>query len=308
MKLSAWLNRPLSRYVIRSYLAILHGRDWSHKQDWWPGLTLELPRPNTPGKLCFRDELICDIRPWDELSPPSTEITVIGSGPSAAKQDFSSLPSGSAMLLNGAVHLLEGRIEGPPLAVVVEDERFIWRHFAELRELLAPQTTCLFSTSVMRAICEIDAGWLRTQRIFHIDFVQKPYGHPRPTDVELEAMDFLRWAPSKLAAISLAPNKGVFMGGSVVVTALQFALHWHPERIGFAGIDLSNANEPRFYETAGNTAKSRIVRAQDQILAAFSLARRESDRQGTALVNYSPVSALSTVDIPYDGRLSPESR
>lgn len=307
MNWSVRINRPLRRYAIRLYVNVSGGWRWSHRQDWWPGLRLELSGIGTSGSLVYKDRLIGQVLPWDALAFSSQELTIIGSGPSVASQDFSSLLPGTTILLNGAIHLLDGKL-GAPMAVVVEDERFVWRHFADMRRLIAPQTQCLFSTSVIRAICEIDPTWLESQRIFHIDFLQKPYDRARRSQTELEQLDFLKWSPSKDCAVSLAPAQGVFSGGSVAVTAMQLALYMNPSRIGLAGIDLSNAKAPRFYEGAGGSAKSRILQAQDRILAAFAVARSECASRRIALVNYSPVSSLATIDIPYDSRLSATSQ
>ncbi len=57
------------------------------------------------------------------------------------------------------------------------------------------------------------------------------------------------------------------------MSALQFALYCSPKTIGFLGIDISNAGEPRFYETSDETAFSGIARAEDRILEYFALAK-----------------------------------
>lgn len=307
MNWTTWINRPLRRYMVRASLIFLNGRRWSHRQDWWPGLALELPTLNAKGAIRYKGKLLCEIQAWNTLPCPPDELTIVGSGPSAASQVFSHLPPNSIILLNGAIHLLDGKLAVPPYAIIIEDERFVWRHFDAMRRLVLPKTLCLFSTSVLRAICEIDPEWLTTQKIYHADFVQKPYDRTRRSQDELERLQHLKWSPTKGSAISLAPTEGFFAGGSVAVTAMQLALHLRPPKIGLAGIDLSNANDPRFYEATGTTAKSGIVRAQDRILAAFAIARNECRQRGIDLVNYSPVSALSTIDIPYDNRLSAPS-
>lgn len=241
----------------------------------------------------------------DALGQRPPEITVVGSGPSIAEQDFSRLPDNSALLLNGAIHLLDGRLRSC-LAVMVEDERFIWRHFSNMVRLVPPQTICLLSTEAIRAVCEISPGWLGSQRVIHLDFVQKPYKGPQPTQQDLKAMPFLRWLNA--SALSLDPEQGVFAGGSVATTAIQVALDRDPVLIGLAGIDLTNANEPRFYETRESTASSGILQAEQRILDAYAVAKKECEARGITLVNYSPVSSLSSIGVPYDDRLSSGAR
>lgn len=295
------MQRPLSRYAIRTAL-LLGGSRWAHRQDWWPGLGIEAPDGHGSGKVTYKGKQVCSLHPLSEVGH-AEEITIIGSGPSIQEQSFASIPVGSAMLLNGAIHLLDGRIS-EPLAILIEDERFIWRHSSLVFKMVVPRTRCIFSTSVLRAICEINPGWLADRHICHADYVQKPYGLPARSLSDLEKLDFLRWNTTKTAAISLDPSKGFFAGGSVAVTALQYGLSLNPGRLGVAGIDLSNANQPRFYESAGQSAKSGIVRAQDRIVSAFHLAFSVCVERSLEMVNYSPVSALSAIGIPYDARLS----
>jgi hypothetical protein len=286
--------------------SLFRGRRYAHEQDWWPDLLLIRPANSRPGEAIYKNTVIIRLAGIEDLPKTPAEITIIGSGPSVSPQDFSSLPPRSAILLNGAIHLLDGRLNDP-LAVVVEDERFIWRHFSSMAEFVLPETYCLFSTSVLRAICEIDPLWLSPRKIIHIDFLQKPYGQPRRSSEELKTLPFLRWS-DRSNAISLMPQQGIYAGGSVVVSALQIALYLQPRKLGFAGIDLSNANEPRFYENQAETAKSRISAVEDKILDICALALDECRRRAINMVNYSPISSLSKIGVPYDGRLSNSSR
>lgn len=299
------MRRPLGRYAAR--LALLFGdRRWRHRQDWWPGLSIRPATADALGTAIYKGEKACDLLPLQDIKHPGDQVIVIGSGPSTRTQVFSGIPPRASLLLNGAIHLLDGRLAAP-LAVIIEDERFVWRHFAEMRSFIGPDIPCLFSTSVLRAICEIRPEWLRERPIHHVDFLHKPYGALRPAQSDLERLDFLRWNASRTAALSLEPWKGFFAGGSVAVTALQLAIALRPAAIGFAGIDLSNADQPRFYETAGQTAKSRILQAQHRILAAFAIALSVCRECGIDLVNYSPASALTNLGIPYDDELTTSS-
>ena len=299
-------NRPIGRYLVKLCFDLLAGRKHSHEQDWWPGVRLAFPEGNRPGEIVYKGRTIAALSPFDILAAPRDEITIIGPGPSISGQDFSRLPDHSAILLNGAIHLLDDRLRNP-LAVIVEDERFVWRHFSNMVKFIKPQTPCLFSTGTLRAICEIDASWLATQQVIHIDFLQKPYARPRPSSAELAAMSFLRWSADHSNAISLMPQRGIFAGGSVAVTAVQIALYLKPAVLGLAGIDLLNAGEPRFYETSGDSAKSRILRAQGKILDIYTVVLRECEPRNIKLVNYSPVSSLSKIGVPYDDRLCRQS-
>jgi hypothetical protein len=105
------------------------------------------------------------------------------------------------------------------------------------------------------------------------------------------------------AGFSSAPDKGVFQGGSVAISALQFAMAADARQIGFAGIDISNAGDPRFYERRGETASSGIHGAEDRLLRHFAIAKAVADARGTTFVNYSEVSALRKIGVGYDSAL-----
>lgn len=295
-------DRPLKRRLIKLGTRLLLGPSRAHMQDWFPGLRLASQMGRR--SILYRDREVAVLRSLDVLGEPDNgrAICIIGSGPSIAQTDLSGIGPQSAILLNGAIHLI-GEPIVEPLAVAVEDERFVWRHFDLMRRKIAPGQACLFSVAVLRSICEHDAGWLQDKRIVLIDDIRKPYGERRRGTAQVSGLDFARVDDAGEFGISLDPERGVFQGGSVAVSALQFAIALQPAEIGFAGIDIRNAAAPRFYETASKAAYSGIAEAESRILGHMALAKAISDEKRIRLVNYSPVSALSQAGIPYDGRL-----
>jgi len=176
-------------------------------------------------------------------------------------------------LLNGAIDLIGSQI-ADPLAVAIEDERFVWRHFVMMQAKIGKNTLCLFSPPVLRAICEHDPDWLIDRPVILIDNFLKPYGKARRKLPEFAGNEKVLLHDTANIGISLAPQEGVFPAGSVAYSALQFALACKPEVIGIAGIDLSNATEPRFYENNQNSAWSGIETRDSNL---FSLQRYQSD-------------------------------
>lgn len=291
-------DRPLSRSLIKLGARLLLGRDLAHVQDWYPGLSIDEGRV-----LHYRRQPVATLRDAGILIDATRAwIHIVGSGPSVAGADLSRLEPSSAILLNGAIHLAGGPVAAP-LAVAVEDERFVYRHFELMREKIAAGQACLFSVAALRAICERDRGWLADRRVILINDIRKPYGLPRRTAAQIRALDFVRLDPSGEYGFSLSPERGVFQGGSVAVSALQFAIALRPAKIGFVGIDIRNAAEPRFYEERGQAAFSGIAGAEARILGHVALARTVAEERGIALVNFSPVSALSDIGIAFDDRL-----
>src|SRR5262249_54105912 len=117
-------------------------------------------------------------------------------------------------------------------------------------------------------------------------------------------LDFMRCNDDLTAGFSLQPDRGVVLGGSVAISALQFALYCRPRTIGLIGIDISNARGPRFYESVGESAFSGIAQAEARIVDHVTLARSIAAGMDIALVNHSPVSVLLKHGFGYDDRFA----
>lgn len=290
-------DRPFRRTLVKLACQLFLGTRQAHYHSWLPSLAIRDRGPGHPGAVWFRGHPILSLLPVEELSRRvGHSILIVGSGPSVKGQSFAGLPSRSAILLNGAISLIGSEI-AVPLAVAIEDERFVWRHFAMMREKIAADTLCLFSPGVLNAICLLDRQWLDDRSVVLIDNIRKPYGSPRRPDEALQALGFVRLAGE--AGFSEDPDRGVFQGGSVAISALQFALATHAEQVGFLGVDISNAGSPRFYEAAGETAFSGIAGAERRILSHIALAKVCAERKGVILINHSPVSALRRIGLDY---------
>jgi len=295
-------DRPWHRSLIKSGVRLFLGGSRAHVQDWFPGLSIV--RSRNVSEVLYRGVKVASLAGMDRLRERCGDaIYIVGSGPSIRDCDLSGLELRSAILLNGAIGLSGGRI-AEPLAIAVEDERFVWRHLDMLREKVAPGSLCLFSVAVLRALCEIDRSWLADKTIILIDDIRKPYGARRRSLDDLRKLQYVRLDAEGSAGFSLSPDRGVFLGGSVAVSALQFALYCAKHQVGFLGIDISNAGEPRFYETVGDTAFSGIARAEGRIIEHLVLARQIAAERGVSFVNYSRVSALLKYDFGYDDRFA----
>lgn len=294
-------NRPFSRSLVKLGFTIFAGKRRAHFQDCWPGLCIERDDSGA-GKIHYRGRMAGVLLPTG-LPQGLSEINIVGSGPSLAKQRIECLAPNSAILLNGAI-ALAGKLQ--PLAIAVEDERFVWRHIDILRN--APDN-CLYllSPAAMRAWLSLDQNALEGRSIMLIDNIFKPVHLPRRSAASPELTACLALDTETGAALSLDPAVGVVIAGTVACSAVQFALNARPGRIGLAGIDLSNANQPRFYEREGSSAFSGIVSGLQRILRAFSLVHSVAEAAGVSLVCYSPVSALLEIGLEYDDKLDKRS-
>lgn len=295
-------NRPLSRSLIKIAVRIAAGGSRAHAQDWFPGLKLTRATPSQPGSIIYRGRQVGTlVHSTSAVTTGRDAIFVVGSGPSVAATDLTRTGEKTCLLLNGALTLLPNTITAP-LAIAVEDERFVWRHF-DLMQRVPADCPCLLSVSALRAICEIEPGWLRARPVVLIDDIRKPYGVPRRNEEALRALPFAVFSPESDAGFSTDPDAGVFQGGSVAITAAQFAIAWAPRTLGFVGIDIANANDPRFYE-GSDTAYSGLVKGQTRILDHLALAKTVAEQRGIEVQNHSKVSALASSGFAYSDMLA----
>lgn len=287
--------RPLRRSLVKIGTRVLLGRCRSHFQDWLPGLKITPATDSNATSIVYKGKVVGTALNFATLQWPDM-IAIVGSGPSISHSLIRRIAPRQAVLLNGAIKLMETEIPDP-LAIAVEDERFIWRHFDFLQDHVSRETTCLLSLAAIRAICALDKSWLTGRRIVLIRNGLAPYRHKRRS-----VRDFAQECPVFEAgegAISLDPDRGTVPAGSVATTVAQFALAARPKHILFFGIDVNNSDQPRFYEQASRSF-SGIARAEIRILRAFVAVKRYADEQGIELSCCSSVSSLLKVGYPYD--------
>lgn len=282
-------DRPWSRKLVRLGFQLL-GREQAHRQDTWPSLTID----RTAGRALWRGQpLVLLSDPSDIIPRGLPNITVVGSGPSLRGQHIEAIGDQRAIMCNGAASLTDRIL---PLAVAVEDERFVFRHHAMLAKL-SKDIPVMLSPAAMRAWAERDTASLQGRRVVLINNLGKPVGGRRRSLADPILDDTLiRDGP---VSLSRKPEEGVVITGTVAFTALQFALAAAPEHILLAGIDLNNDAMPRFYES-DDRAKSGLTAGLSRILDGFSLALDHATRQGVIIECSSPVSALLALGYDLD--------
>jgi hypothetical protein len=290
-------DRPFRRQAIKLLARLFLGRRRAHYHSWLPSLRIEGRAGDEPGRAVYRREDILALSGIDVLAQRAgSRIVIVGSGPSVRQARLESLPARCALLLNGAISLTGARLT-EPLAVAIEDERFVWRHFDMIASRVPVDVPMLLSPGAIRALCDVDADFLVGRSVILIDDLRKPYGHPRRDDAELANLEYATLRGP--AGFSMLPGSGVFQGGSVVVSALQFAMATGARAIGFIGVDIVNADAPRFYEEDGGTAYSGVAGAEKRILDHIALADDIAGYSGIRLLNHSKVSALNSIGLDY---------
>ncbi|MBT9386675.1 glycosyl transferase [Pseudooceanicola sp. CBS1P-1] len=289
-------DRPLARKLIRPAFRLLRGGRGAHHEETWPHLSLR--RPEADGVITWKGEEIARLSPLGGfLAGLGAEAAIIGSGPSLKRQRVAALEM-PAVLLNGAVALAP-RLPRPA-ALAIEDERFVYRHGAMLKDL--PEgLPLLMAPAVIRVMAQYNRGLLEGRPLYLIDDLRKPFDGPKCALGDIPGV-----VVEDGAAFSDIPAQGIVKCGTVAYSALQILMAAPLKRILLAGIDLTNAAGPRFYEKDGAAAWSGLEKGQARILGHFALARQLAGTRGQALLSASPVSALLDLGYGRDDRLAPE--
>lgn len=294
-------DRPWPRKLVKHGFQVLAGRARAHGQDVWPHLALEKPQGGAPGHILWRRAAVGALLPLADVQGliADGQVLICGSGPSAAQADPARWVGGPVVLLNGALSLASSFTTS--VVAAIEDERFVWRHRPMIAAAEPIVSLWLLSPSVLRALLSLSPDWAQGRRIFLIDDLAKPVnGRRRRLDDPALAACF---AGQTEPRVSLRPDIGVVPVGTVGFSAAQIALGAGAPAIGFLGVDLGSAAGPRFYEKAGDQAKSGILDAMESILAHFAALMRVAEANGVALRCHSATSALLGLGIARDASL-----
>ncbi|GGX60452.1 hypothetical protein [Saccharospirillum salsuginis] len=239
--------------------------------------------------------------PWSELKAGAPErLYVIGSGPSIREQYIDRLAGEACVLLNGAIALtLDGTL-GRPFAVMVEDARFILEKGDMLKRLPRGTRLCLVG-SALRALGEVDPELFSHFRLYFIQGFETPYGRPRRS---LEAVDPRHFRQSGRAKLSLNMEEGHFGCGTVMYCGIQLAFYLRVRALFLVGFDMTNFEQPRFYESERNAAWTGLVKAyHGRVLPAMELAAHTARDVGMTIENCSHTSAIPRTLFPFNDRL-----
>lgn len=290
--------------LVRISYRLTHSRAMRHMARTVPWLRLE-PRGEV-WDLYWKGRLRARTHSWlawrEEAAPQS--LFVIGSGPSIREQDLSRLRGEACVLLNGAVTLAQPQGPVPePVAVMIEDARFIQEKGELLRALPEGTRLCLVGPA-LHALGMLDPALFERFRLYFIQGFDTHYGRPKRALAEADPEDY-RVAPG--AALSLNLAEGHFGCGTVMYTGVQLAFHLRVQRVYLVGFDMTNFEQPRFYETEQNAAWTGLANAYERrVLPAFRLAVTTAREKGMTIENCSHTSILPRDVLPFNDRLMPD--
>lgn len=256
-------------------------------------------------RLHWKGRFITETQSWAALCQSAPErLFVVGSGPSIREQNLAPLAGSACVLVNGAVALCRQGVVEQPYAVIIEDARFIQEKGDMLRCLPRGTRLCLVG-SAMQALGALDPALFTHFRLYYLDGFETPYGKPRRPLDDVSPQHYRLKGEAKL---SLNLQQGHFGCGTVMYAGVQLGFHLRVRHLLLVGFDMTNFNQPRFYETPKNAAWCGLEKAfHERIIPAFELAAETARELGITLQNCSHTSAVPRSILPFNPALMPEA-
>ena len=248
-----------------------------------------------------------------EQSLHQQAVNIIASGPSITDLSFADLVDTATIFVNGSISLMAQNNFTNVVGYVISDARFVKHQpdilnkyytgqplYATLAvfEALAISHPSMISKyhNAMRIIYPADRAWsVKTNKSWFGRLLSKPLSHNKKIPLALLANqpNFVISMQHKPAPIGLSLDMtyGFIEAGTVAYVAAQLAYSRHAGAIHLYGIDLLNNNQPRFYESKGDSAPCKLDKAiNDRIVPSFNLLGKIYKENNVPVVNHSPVS------------------
>lgn len=240
-------------------------------------------------------------------------VNIIASGPSIAELTFSALQDTPTIFVNGSISLIGQHDFGAVVGYVISDARFI-NHQPEILQqyykgqplyatlavfetmaVTHPEIMCTYHDA-MRILYPVDRPWgvkSNQSLLSKLTFKNKWLHRKKPLSFFADDEHFMIDTSHKPTAIgvSLDITHGFVEAGTVAYVATQLAFARQAGAIHLYGIDLLNSKQPRFYESANNSAPSKLDRAvHERIVPSFDLLAKVYKSHGVSVINHSPIS------------------
>lgn len=240
-------------------------------------------------------------------------VNIIASGPSIADLAFTTLQDTPTIFVNGSISLIAQHNFTTVVGYVISDARFINHQPEILQQYYKGQplyaTLAVFEAmavthpeilrnyhDAMRILYPVDRPWgvkSNQSLLSKLSFKNKWLQRKKALSSFIDNEHFMIDASHKPAAIgvSLDITHGFVESGTVAYVAAQLAFSRQAGAIHLYGIDLLNSSQPRFYESAHNSAPSKLDKAvHERIVPSFNLLAKAYKSHGVSVINHSPIS------------------
>lgn len=273
-----------------------HPRRYRHNENLWPYIKFTRSEAGHIDTLRYRGKTV----PLYNLSSLSDEkpekLLIVATGPSVKNTDFSRLKNIPAMGLNGAWFKHQ---EVKFNYYVIIDMTFLDRHMEMVKEVVSQPDLIFFTTmhGIIKIINALSLAAIKCHLALIEDAcfkIMQPKIFPAEIGSNYINNELVSiYKGQGHIAFSYDIRQGIFDAGTVAYWALQIAAFMQSKTVVFAGLDMNNFSQPRFYETENDRLPSFLEeKFTDLILPAFFHASQCLARQNTRVYNLSLNSAI----------------
>lgn len=283
--------------LTKQFYRYSHKRNMRHNENLWPFVKIQRDSEGEITTFTYKNEPVNIIRLSSLAHEYTGEVLLTATGPSVNTLNFSRLPESVIKAgVNGAWHLND--ILRFNLYFVV-DMTFIDHHTSVMEGLCNDQNITLFTTmmGIVKLIEQFGTSNIVCQIAILEDICYQTY-QPSIKKEDIYKIfkndsDVAFSSDQNHIAYSKDIRRGVFDAGTVVYWALQTLGYLGFQKIYIAGLDMSNFNDPRFYEDKTNKRPSFLEnKVKDTVIPALQLASQILSEMGVSVINLSPQSAV----------------
>lgn len=293
------LIKKISAAILKYLYRYSHTSRYRHNEKLWPHVNVTRNAAGMITRFTFSGRDFPLLNAQLSMGVEMGECHLLATGPSIRDIDYTALPMGNVMGVNGAIALLD-RAPVRFTHYCIIDTSFVSNR-TDLVERIIRQDLLLFTTPfcLWRMLQYFKVEQFRC-RVFLIEDIRYRAGMPsQPLSQTLAgpAGKSLRVFDAALATgFSFDIRHGVFDAQTVVYTALQVAMWLGFQRMFIHGMDMHHTSTtPRFYETTANMQPSGIeYHFATLIEPAFRQASVLLRAHGVQVYNLAPRSAIDS--------------
>lgn len=233
-------------------------------------------------------------------------VNIFASGSSISRLHFSEeLLSQPAIFINGSIALSTQHEFKSKVAYVISDARFI-EHAPQIFSEHYQAQPLFITQTVLEKILALNSNLIDYHKddIYLIQPIDRPFNDPNASFLsKLVSKKKLNLAQIQdpeiivdlqhdpVIGVSLNICKGFVEAGTVAYVATQLAYSLGAQQIHLYGMDLINANQPRFYENQQNQAPCKLDKAvKNRIVPSFNLLALQFKNMNVHVSNHSDIS------------------
>ena len=267
-----------------------HRRAFRHNENLWPFTHITRAASGEIRTLKYKGKAVPLVNLSELKDSAQGEVLLTATGPSTRSIDFTRLPKSIPVMgVNGAWHLSD-KIKFSLYTIV--DMEFYDKKPDIIRAVISQPDIVLFTT--MHGIAKIldrHGSALRCRLALIEDACYKIYQPKVPRSAIQQVwrgVTALRFHPQRQDICF-----SIFDAGTVVYWALQILMWLGFKTILISELDMSNFNQPRFYETEQDKLPSWLAnKVDDLVMPSFSHAANVLQQNHIRVVNFSLESAV----------------